>query len=85
MRIDTLTEAQRAAEVAVPNDVLRSIICTRIFVRTGINLRDFRPEQDNDPQIVEEMVRSFEELGYPLLKAQKHDQHEDRQRVDDRL
>ena len=69
-KILTLTEALNAAATVIPNEVLRNIVVTRIFVRTGVNLRDIQPQQDDDAKVVDEMILAFEELGYPLAGGQ---------------
>lgn len=65
--ITSLRETLQAVKAVIPNDVLRDIVITRIFVRTGVNLREIRPEQDRDPGIVEEVIKTFDEIGYPLV------------------
>lgn len=66
MSIQSLNEVLDASAATIPNEVLRSIVITRIFVRTGVNLRDIQPEHDSNPRTVAEILRTFEELGYPL-------------------
>jgi|GEM_PF-2491968 len=65
----SLTETLAAAAEVIPNDLLRDIVITRIFVRTGVNLREIQPDQDRDARLVEEMIHCFDEIGYSLTGA----------------
>lgn len=69
MPIRSLADARAAACAQIPNEVLRNIIFTRVFVRTGVNLRQLRPDQARDPRRLADVLATFDELGYPLTGA----------------
>jgi hypothetical protein len=41
-----------------------SAISTRLILRTGVNLRQPRPEQANDPAVVEKVRAALADMGY---------------------
>jgi hypothetical protein len=48
------------------NDLSLRPICTRVMLRTGVNLRDPRPDQRSDPALVGACVAALSEMGFPL-------------------
>ncbi len=74
--IRTLSAARNAATFCIPNHTLREIIITRVFVRTGINLREIHSDQESDSTIVAKILSVFQDLGYPLSgDNDEHDQN----------
>ncbi len=41
-------------------------ICTRVMLRTGVDLRAPRPDQVSDPAPVGKVVAALSEMGFPL-------------------
>jgi len=39
---------------------------TRVFLRTGVDLKDLKPQQVNDVALVGKVVQCLAELGYPM-------------------
>lgn len=68
VKFRSLDDVATAVESAIPDALLRNIVITRVFIRTGINLREPQNGQKNDPAIVAEVARTFQELGYSLGK-----------------
>ena len=64
--VNSLEEVQQAFRVRVPNDVLRGLINTRIFLRTGVNLKAVEKEQNADLELVTTVLRALDEFGYNL-------------------
>lgn len=62
----SLDDLAAAVEAAIRDPLLRSIVITRVFVRTGINLREVTPDQNHDRSMIDEIAHTFEELGYSL-------------------
>lgn len=65
----TLENLLPVVQASIADPLLRDIVITRIFIRTGVNLREIRPEQNTNPSLVAEISRTFGELGYPLLEV----------------
>lgn len=41
-------------------------VCIRVMLRTGVDLRDPRPDQTNDPDLIASVRACLAEMGYPL-------------------
>jgi hypothetical protein len=41
-------------------------VATRVLLRTGVNLRTPKPEQANDPAVVNRIATALTEMGYRL-------------------
>ena len=67
--VNSLEEVQHAFRARVPNDVLRGLINTRIFLRTGVNLKAVEKDQNADVELVTTVLRALEEFGYNLVSS----------------
>jgi hypothetical protein len=66
MPLASLDEVLVALKRQVPNDLALAPLCTRIMLRTGVNLRSPRQDQTNDGSLVRKVVATLSEMGYPL-------------------
>lgn len=64
--LDTLGDVRDTFRDLVPNDALRGLINTRVFLRTGVNLKEIRPDQSARPELVGSVLKALAELGYTL-------------------
>jgi hypothetical protein len=48
------------------NELSLGPICTRVMLRTGVDLRAPRPDQAADPALVGKVVAALSDLGFPL-------------------
>ena len=48
------------------NDLKVAPVCTRVMLRTGVNLRSPRPDQEHDQALVGKVIACLSEMGYPL-------------------
>lgn len=64
----SLTEvlARLRSEHLAGNDLVLAPICTRVMLRTTVNLRSPRPEQDRDPALVAKVVACLGDMGFAL-------------------
>ena len=66
--MNSLEEVQSAFRARVPNDVLRGLINTRVFLRTGVNLKEVDAKQNTDSELVTTVLRTLDEFGYNLVR-----------------
>ena len=66
--VNSLEEVQSAFRARVPNDVLRGLINTRVFLRTGVNLKEVDAKQNMDSELVTTVLRTLDEFGYNLVR-----------------
>ena len=66
--LNSLEELQQALRSRVPNDVLRGLINTRVFLRTGVNLKAVDAKQNTDAELVTTVLRALDEFGYNLTR-----------------
>ena len=62
----TLDDVQRALRARVGSDDAMKLVTTRVFLRTGVNLRQFRPEQNADVALVTKVIGALDAFGHPL-------------------
>ena len=62
----TLDDVQRALRSRVGNDDALKLVTTRVFLRTGVNLRQVRPEQNADAALVTRVLGALVAFGHPL-------------------
>lgn len=61
-----LTEVQSALRDKVGGEDALKLVHTRVFLRTGVNLKQVRPEQDADAGTVGKVLGALAALGYAL-------------------
>ena len=64
--VNSLEEVQEAFRARVPNDVLRGLVNTRVFLRTGVNLKQVEHKQNTDAELVDAVLSTLAEFGYNL-------------------
>jgi hypothetical protein len=62
----TLDDVQRALRSRVGSDDALKLVTTRVFLRTGVNLRQVRPEQNADSALVSKVLGALVAFGHPL-------------------
>jgi hypothetical protein len=41
-------------------------VCTRVMLRTGVNIRSPKPEQQRDRAVIVKVLDTLAEMGYPI-------------------
>ena len=62
----TLQEVLRALQARVPSDAQLGPVMLRIALRTGVNLKQIKPEQNGDLTTVSKVLAVVQELGYAI-------------------
>ena len=58
--------SQLSAKHLGGNQLSVAPVCTRIMLRTGVNIRTPKPEQQRDPAVIAKVLAALNEMGYPL-------------------
>jgi len=66
MAVTSLDDAFRGLKSQVANDLALGPVCTRLMLRTGVNLRAPRPDQHADKALLGKVVATLSEMGYTL-------------------
>jgi len=66
MSAASLEEVIVALSRQVHNDLALRPVCTRVMLRTGVNLRAPRPDQIGDKALLGKVVGTLSEMGYKL-------------------
>jgi hypothetical protein len=66
--VNSLEEVQEAFRARVPNDTLRGLVNTRVFLRTGVNLKAVEQKQNTDRELVQTVLVALSEFGYNLSR-----------------
>jgi hypothetical protein len=61
-----LEEVLPSLQRQMQNDLALRPLCTRVMLRTGVNLRELRPDQLHDTSLLSKVVGTLSEMGYPL-------------------
>ena len=61
-----LDDVQRALRARVSSDDALKLLTTRVFLRTGVNLKAVRPEQNSDAAVVAKVVGALAAFGHAL-------------------
>jgi hypothetical protein len=64
MSVNSLNDVLTSLRKQVGNDLALGPICTRVMLRTGVNLRAQRPEQATDSVAVGKVVSILSDMGY---------------------
>lgn len=62
----TLDDVQRALRARVGTDDALKLVATRVFLRTGVNLKQVRPDQNDDAAVVTKVIGALASFGHPL-------------------
>jgi hypothetical protein len=62
----TLEEICTAVQGLAGNDVRFSLVNVRVMLRTGINLKVIKREQNANPRAVRDVLSALNDLGYAL-------------------
>ena len=64
--VRTLDDVQRALRTRVGSDDALKLVTTRVFLRTGVNLKQVRPDQNADAAVVTKVIGALAAFGHPL-------------------
>ena len=64
MPMATLDEVLANLRRQLGNDLSLGPVCTRVMLRTGVNLRSPRPDQVGDGALLSKVVSTLGEMGY---------------------
>jgi hypothetical protein len=64
--LKSLDDVQRALRGRVSSDDALKLLTTRVFLRTGVNLKEVRPEQNTDAAVVAKVVGALAAFGHAL-------------------
>lgn len=62
----SLEDVQRALRLRVGGDDALKLLNTRVFLRTGVNLKQVRPDQNTDAAVVAKVLTGLAALGHSL-------------------
>jgi hypothetical protein len=62
----TLDDVQRALRTRVGSDDAMKLVTTRVFLRTGVNLKQIRPEQNDNAAVVTKVIGALAAVGHSL-------------------
>jgi hypothetical protein len=62
----TLDDVQRALRTRVGSDDAMKLVTTRVFLRTGVNLKQIRPEQNTNDAVVTKVIGALAAVGHSL-------------------
>ena len=62
----TLDEVQRALRARVGSDDAMKLVTTRVFLPTGVNLKQVRPEQNANAAVVTKVIGALAAVGHSL-------------------
>jgi hypothetical protein len=61
-----LQELSTALRRHVDVDAIFTSINTRLIIQTGVNLKRVKPEQNDDPQVIDAVQRALHRMGIEL-------------------
>jgi hypothetical protein len=64
--LQTLDDVQRALRARVGSDDALKLVTTRVFLRTGVNLKQVRPDQNVDAAVITKVVGALAAFGHSL-------------------
>ena len=62
----TLDDVQRALRTRVGSDDAMKLVTTRVFLRTGVNLKQIRPDQNANDAVVMKVIGALAAVGHSL-------------------
>ena len=62
----TLDDVQRALRARVGSDDALKLVTTRVFLRTGVNLKQVRPDQNADAAMITKVIGALADFGHSL-------------------
>jgi hypothetical protein len=66
MAISSIDDVLAQLRTTLASDLALGPLCTRVMLRTGVNLRAPRPDQLRDAALVGKVISTLSEMGYPL-------------------
>jgi hypothetical protein len=64
MAVSTLDDVLASLRRQLATDVSLGPVCTRVMLRTGVNLRSPRPDQVDDGALLTRVLATLGEMGY---------------------
>jgi hypothetical protein len=64
--LTTVKDLGSRLEKTLNNQASFRAVCTRLLLRTGVNLREPRPDQDRDSALVAKVHKELTDMGYKL-------------------
>jgi hypothetical protein len=64
--LTSIRELGSRLENTLNNPASYRAVCTRLLLRTGVNVREPRPEQDRDSALVAKVHKELADMGYQL-------------------
>jgi hypothetical protein len=65
MMMQSLDQVRKQLTATINNPAMFSLINTRLILRTGVDLVEFKPS-DNQPANVEKVLAALKAMGFPL-------------------
>lgn len=62
----TLDDVHRALRTRVGSDDALKLVTTRVFLRTGVNLKQIRPDQNVNAAMVTKVIGALAAVGHSL-------------------
>jgi hypothetical protein len=64
--VRSLDDVQRALRERIGSDDAMKLVTTRVFLRTGVNLKQVKPEQNADAAVIAKVVGALAAFGHSL-------------------
>jgi hypothetical protein len=64
--VRTLSDVHRALSAKLGKEDIVRLVTTRVFLRTGVNLKQIRQEQNADQNVVASVIGALDGMGYSL-------------------
>jgi hypothetical protein len=64
--VRTLSEVHRALNAKLGKEDVFRMVTTRVFLRTGVNLKQIRQDQDADQKAIASVITALDGMGYSL-------------------
>ena len=66
MAVSTLDDVLTSLRRQLDTDLSLGPVCTRVMLRTGVNLRSPRPDQVGDGALLARVLATLQEMGYAV-------------------
>lgn len=62
----SLDAVRQALRAKTGSDFLFNMVATRVFLCSGVNLKEFKPEQNHDAAAVTKVLAALRDAGFAL-------------------